>query len=154
VIDALADAWRANCAINHELLALCRDEDLDLKPGKGKTIRSNFVHIAGVRRSHIEEKLRAEAVSIPKPDWQTATREELAAALTSTDDLVVLLLERIALKPGRWTPARFLGYMVSHDAHHRSQIEMALRLNGREPEDKYLYELWNWPKKAQETSFT
>src|SRR5687768_11105508 len=73
-IDDLLDAWRVNNAINLEFLDVCTDEDLELKPGKGKTIRSNFVHLIAVRRMWCDEKLKAEAETIPKLDWKTATR--------------------------------------------------------------------------------
>jgi uncharacterized damage-inducible protein DinB len=148
-LDELLDAWRANQRINLELLELCSDEDLDLKPVRGKTIRSNFVHITGVRRAHIEEKMKEEAQAIPRPDWKTATRAEIVTALEVSHDLMAELFRRREerTRPDRWTSIKFLAYNVAHEAHHRSQIEMALRLNGREPDDATLYRLWEWPKK-------
>ena len=79
-LDNLLEAWRSNEALCHELLALCSDESLECKPGKGKTIRSNFVHIVGVRRMWLEEKMPKEAKEIPKLDWKTAGRKEIGSA--------------------------------------------------------------------------
>ena len=143
-LEQLFEAWRANCAINARLLALCADEDFELKPGKGKTIRSNWVHIVGVRRAHLEESFRKEASLVPKLDWKTATRIEIEEGLRSTDELVERLFRRIEEegKPARWTAPRFFGYSVAHEAHHRSQIEIALRINGREMPDGEMYGLW------------
>lgn len=148
-LENLLDAWKANCAINHELLGLCADQDLELKPGKGKTIRSNFVHIVGVRRAHLEDKLRKESAHVVQLDWKGATRDEIDSGLRETDQLMAALFELIdsAKKPARWTTGRFFAYNVAHEAHHRSQIEIALRLNGREPPETSLYDLWEWPKK-------
>jgi uncharacterized damage-inducible protein DinB len=148
-LEDLLDAWRANCAINHELLAGCSDDDFDLKPGKGKTIRSNFVHIVGVRRAHLETKLREETLQVAKLDWQSASRQEIEDALRHTDLLMTRYFELLegSKRPGNWTTARFFAYNIAHEAHHRSQIEIALRLNGREPSDTFLYGLWEWPKK-------
>lgn len=67
-LDDALRAWRTNDEINRRLLALCPDEAMELKPGRGKTIRSNFVHILSVRRMHIEEKLPAVAAPLPKLD--------------------------------------------------------------------------------------
>jgi uncharacterized damage-inducible protein DinB len=147
--EELLAAWRTNDAINHELLELCSDEDLDLKPGKGKTIRSNFVHMINVRRYHLEDKLRKESASVPKLDWKTAARDELHDALHLTHDLMADCFTKIEASPQqtKWTVPLFFGYSIAHEAHHRSQIEMSLRLNGREPEDAALYRLWEWPKK-------
>jgi uncharacterized damage-inducible protein DinB len=144
--EDLLDAWRKNNAINHALLALCPDETFEFKPGKGKTIRSNFVHIVGIRRAWVEESMRAQAAKIPKLDWKTATRAEIESALDVSRDLCADFLRKIEEtgKPARWTAISHFGYMVAHEAHHRSQIEIALRLNGAEPEDAALYALWNW----------
>jgi uncharacterized damage-inducible protein DinB len=147
--DDLLDAWRVNNAVNVELLSLCSDEDLELKPGKGKTIRSNYVHLIGVRRSWAEEKVKAEAAAIPKWDWKAATREELIDGLTISGDVMASLFRKMeeGAKPGRWTSVTFFAYCIAHEAHHRSQIEIALRLNNREPDDAALYRLWEWSKK-------
>ena len=131
-LDDLLDAWRRNCAINYLLLAGCPDEAFDLKPGKGKTVRSNWVHIVGVRRGHLEQSFRKEAQEVPKLDWQTASRSEIEGALRQTDSLMELSLRRMdeTGRPPRWSAARFFGYCVAHEAHHRCQIEIALRLGG------------------------
>jgi uncharacterized damage-inducible protein DinB len=142
----LLDAWRTNNAVNQRLLSLCGDESFELKPGKGKTIRSNWVHIVGVRRMHLEESFRKEAGAIPKLDWKTASREEIAAALDVSCELSCLLFEKLDSKPTRWTAAKYFGYAVAHEAHHRSQIEIALRLGGAELSEEDMFSLWNWPK--------
>ncbi|HRK22855.1 MAG TPA: DinB family protein [Fimbriimonadaceae bacterium] len=149
--DDILEAWRANDAQNHALLALCEDGDFDLKPGKGKTIRSNFVHIVGVRKSWSQDKLKKESASIPKLDWKTATREEIVEGLEISNDVMLMLLEQADDSKRRaWTPAMFFAYAVAHEAHHRSQVEIALRINGREPDDLTLYGLWEWPKVLRE----
>ena len=144
-IDDLLGAWRANCSVNFQLLNLCSDDDLELKPGKGKTIRSNFVHIVGIRRAHIEDRMPKDASSISKLDWKEASRQEIVDALKVSDQLIEKYLTQLEeiRKPAKWTPARFLAYNVAHEANHRSQIEIALRLNGREPSIAELYRLWD-----------
>ena len=145
-LDDLLDAWRANNAVNRRLLELCPNEAFDLKPGKGKTIRSNWVHLIGVRRSHVEAMSRTVAETIPKLDWKTATREEIVIALAASDEAMAATFARLDTKPNHWTAARFFAYSVAHEAHHRSQIETTLRLNGMELEDAAMFGLWDWPK--------
>lgn len=146
-LDDLLEAWRVNCVVNHRLLVLCPDGGFDLKPGaKGKTIRSNWVHLIGVRRSHVEAMLPAAAGPVARLDWKTASREEIADALRTSDGATAAVLARLEAKPIRWTAAKFFGYCVAHEAHHRSQIETALRLGGFEMDDEAMFGLWNWPK--------
>ena len=139
-----------NNAVNLELLEMCDDEHFDLKPGKGKTIRSNWTHIVYVRGRWLQERMRKESAKLKKLDWKTATRKEILAALDVTNDLMLQLFQKMeeSDKAGRFdSTVKFFAYCIAHEAHHRSQIEIALRINGHEPEDILLYGLWDWPKK-------
>ena len=148
-LDDLVEAWRVNNAVTLELLAACPDEAFECKPGKGKTIRSNFVHLVGVRKMWLEDKMAADAKTVPKLDWKSATRDEIIAGLELTSGLMAKLFEKRATAPPRpgQNPLRFFAYAIAHEAHHRSQIEIALRINGFEPGDAFLYGLWEWAKK-------
>lgn len=144
-IDEMIEAWRKNNVLNHKLLDICTDEDLELKPGKGKTIRSSLTHIVSVRKSWAEPSAKAEAREIPKLDPKSATREEIKAGLDLSRDVIAEVFRRREAT-GKWNPFEFFGYMIAHEANHRSQIEIALRLYNREPDDKFLYSLWEWNK--------
>ena len=150
--DFLA-AWRANQSISLELLGLCADDDFELKPGKGKTIRSNFTHLVSVRKMWCEESLAKRAAEIPKLDWKSAKREEIIGGLSISSEIMEALLEKkwTSEKQTRFPLPLFLAYVIAHEAHHRSQIEIALRINGREPDDKALYGLWEWSRKVGDT---
>ncbi len=145
-IEELIDAWRANEAINKKLLRMCSEADLELKPGKGKTIRGNFTHIVACRRNWATNSLPNKAKSIKTPDSRTATKKQIELALKESSKVLEDVFRKICKKPGRgkWAPLTFLAYTVAHDACHRSQIEIALRINGREPSDSALGRLWNW----------
>lgn len=147
-LDDILDAWRVNDQLNLKFLDACTDEDLELKPGKGKTIRSNLVHLVLFRRSWVEIKLRKESAKIPKLDWKTAGRAELREALKISSTLMedLFRIRAQATKSEGWTDSMFFAYTVAHEANHRAQIELALRLNGREPDVAFLYGLWDWPK--------
>jgi uncharacterized damage-inducible protein DinB len=148
-LDELHEAWRVNNAINLEMLGWTSDEDLELKPGKGKTIRSNYVHMIGFRRAWCESKLKKESEAIPKLDWKTASRQELIDGLNVSSDVMQKFFEKIETTKatGKWSTLIFFSYAISHEANHRAQIELALRLNGKEPDDAVLYRLWEWTKK-------
>lgn len=149
--ESFCEAWRANNAICLEMLAYCEDADFELKPGKGKTIRSNFVHLVGVRRMWIESRMAKVARLIPRLDWKSATRDEISWGLGVSSEGMEALLHKMAAseKPGKWTLPMFFAYAIAHEAHHRSQIEIAWRLHGREPDEMWLMRLWEWTKKVQ-----
>ena len=145
-LDDLLEAWRVNNAVNLRLLGLCPEEVFDLKPGSGKTVRSNWVHLVGVRRMHVDAMLRAAVGAVPKLDWKTATRTEIEGGLAASDAAMASVFARLDAKPNRWSAATLFAYSVAHDAHHRSQIEIALRLGGVAWPEMAGYELWDWPK--------
>ncbi len=149
-IDELIDAWRANEAINKKLLRMCSDADLELKPGKGKTVRNNFTHIIACRRAWAAHSLPEQANGIKTPDARTATRKQIEHGLEKSSKVMEDVFRKISKKPGRgkWAPLTFLAYTVAHDACHRSQIEIALRINDREPSENALGRLWNWTESA------
>lgn len=41
-------------------------------------------------------------------------------------------------------PAAFLGYLISHESHHRGQILLTQKQNGELPSKKTLFGLWEW----------
>jgi uncharacterized damage-inducible protein DinB len=153
-LEQLLDAWRASNEINLELLERCSESDFDLKPGKGKTIRSNFVHLIGVRRTWVDVRLPKEAGAIAKLDFKTATREELKENLAISSKCMESVFRKMAeaAKPGKWHLLKFFAYCIAHEAHHRSQIEIAWRLNGSGPDDAFLYDIWEWSKRPRAAS--
>ena len=84
-----------NNAVNLELLEMCEDEHFDFKPGRGKTIRSNWTHIVYVRGRWLQGRMRKEAAHLKKLDWKTATRKEILAGLKTTNDLMQRLFQKM-----------------------------------------------------------
>ena len=149
-IEDLFETWRVNNAVCVELLKFCSDDSFDLKPGRGKTIRSQFVHLINVRSQWIAEKLPDEATKIAKLDWKTADRNDLLEGLKQSGEGIEALLSKMDQSSKGRSPISFFGYIVAHDSHHRAQIELTLRLNDCELEDKEMYGLWDWNKKRPE----
>lgn len=141
----MIDAWKINNVICLELLAACPNDSFELKPGKGKTIRSNFVHLIGVSKMWLEDKLKPFAETIPKLDWKSAAREELIDGLNITSHGMIQVFEKMA--PGKSNLICYFAYCIAHEAHHRSQVEISLRIAGIGPDDSFFFDLWNWSKK-------
>lgn len=142
----IAKTWNQNNALNLAWLSHVTDEDLELKPGSGKTIRSNFVHLISVRRMWCESKLPTVAATIPKLDWKTATTDEIQSGLMISNQAMIQLFEaRLnAKRPNKTSLLTFFAVCIAHEAHHRCQIELSMRLAKQEPNEKFLYGLWEW----------
>jgi uncharacterized damage-inducible protein DinB len=80
---------------------------------------------------------------------QAGDKALLANCLSASGDAIERLLEYAADNGGKvkgFKPhvTAFLGYLLAHDAHHRSQAIIALKQNGHQPDKKVLYGIWEW----------
>ena len=83
--------------------------------------------------------------------WPRATapsRAELVRALKGSGKAIETLLVRALtgearIKYFKGNPVRFLGYLISHESHHRGQVALALKQAGmRLPPTVALQGLW------------
>ncbi|MBL8066988.1 MAG: hypothetical protein JNM28_00915 [Armatimonadetes bacterium] len=148
--EDLVAAWDANNDVNQRLLALIPDDAFDLKPGRGKTVRSAFVHLVKVRGMWCEGVKGMPAFDFKPLNAKTAERQEIQAGLEESNRLMQTLIRNRAGSPGRAKQPvlTFFAYCVAHEAYHRALIEQALRENGRELADPDHYGLWEWQTPA------
>ncbi len=149
-VEDIIEAWRVNCFVNLELLNIVPESAWDAKPGKGKTIRSNFAHIVNCRSHWLQAFFPKSDASFPKLDWKSSTREQIVDALSQSDRAMAEAIRLLDAegKKLRWTAATFFAYCVAHEAHHRSQVETALRLSGVTLDEAACFRLWEWETKA------
>src|SRR5262245_46075793 len=85
---------------------------------------------------------------VEKSEADSGTREELATALTASGIAMEKLLRK-SLAAGRvkgFKPSvpAFLGYIISHESHHRGQIGWTLKFSGHPLDRKTAFGLWEW----------
>lgn len=148
--DALLNAYATNDNITRYLI-----ENIDPKAwradppgGKGRTIAAIVAHIHNVRVMWL--KVIAKDGPIPEQlDRHTVTPRQAITALSKSGEDVSRVIAAALAADGRvkyFKPdvAGFIGYSISHDAHHRGQISMLARQVGYAIPQKAMFGMWEW----------
>ena len=146
----LQETWHIHNRINLFLLEAIHDDWMDAIPSKrGRTVAEQFAHIHNVRLMW----LKAAAPELLEGHTKIEKEHGIAKSmldkyLTESAGAIAQLFEKgIAegkIKNFKPHPTAFLGYLISHESHHRGQITLTLKLAGHALDKKILFGLWEW----------
>jgi uncharacterized damage-inducible protein DinB len=117
---------------------------------KGRSAGEQFAHIHNVRLMWLKVAQPDLLKGLEKIEKENARNKKLLQrSLTSSGEAVGKLLKYAAENGGKVKGFKphvtgFLGYLTAHDAHHRSQIIIALKQSGHKLDQKVLYGIWEW----------
>ncbi len=144
----LVETWNIHDRINRYLLKAVPDDALgcSLAP-KHRTIYQLFAHMHNVRLMWLKSAAPELLEGLAKVEGETGDRAVLTAALESSGEAIAKLLEKAAAAGGKvkgFKPhaVAFLGYLISHESHHRGQIGWTLKNTGHPLDQKTSYGLW------------
>ena len=147
----LLETWQINNRINLYLLDAVTSESLGAAlVSKGRAVGEQFAHIHNVRLMWVKSaqpEILGKSAKIEKSgEFDKAV---LQKSLHESGEMIGELLTKALENGGRvkgFKPhaTAFLGYLVSHEAHHRSQIILALKQSGQALDKKILFGIWEW----------
>ena len=147
--EQLIETWQINNRIDLYLLDAISEEHLaDALASKGRNVGKQFGHIHNVRMMW----LKAAAPDLHEKQTKledNVTKSFLKTRLTESGLAIEEMLSRAVENGGRvkgFKPhvTAFLGHLLAHDAHHRSQIILALKQSGHKIDQKIGYGIWEW----------
>lgn len=148
--EQLIESWRIHNRVNLYLLAAIPSEALgSVSSLKGRTVFQLFAHMHNVRLMWLQASAPELMEDLEKVDGTDGTHDRLKIALEASSRAIEALLRKAFAEGGRvknFKPhaAGFLGYLMSHEAHHRGQMTMILKALGQPLDNKTDYGMWEW----------
>lgn len=149
--NQLLETWQIHDRINLYLLDAVDAESLNShSASKGRSVGEQFAHLHNVRLMWLKsaaQELIKDLVKIENE--QASDKKLLAKSLAASGQAIAALLAQSIEAGGKvrgFKPhaTAFLGYLISHESHHRGQIALTLKQAGKPLDKKIGYGLWEW----------
>jgi len=149
--DQFLETWEIHARINLYLLETVEPAALaTYSTSKGRSVGEQFAHIHNVRLMWLKAAAPELLKGLDKVEsHQAKDKKLLQKSLTNSGKAMASLLRQSlsaggkikGFKPHVWA---FLGYLISHESHHRGQIMLSLKQAGHPVDKKIQYGMWEW----------
>jgi uncharacterized damage-inducible protein DinB len=148
--EPLAETWLIHNRINLYLLDAIAEDSLALALPKCRTVFDQFAHIHNVRLMWLKSAAPELLTGLEKLETKKGgTKAQLRTSLVASGTAIEHLFRKAVAAGGKvkgFQPhaTAFLGYLVSHESHHRGQIGWTLKQSGHPLDQKTSFGLWEW----------
>ncbi|MEK6281707.1 MAG: DinB family protein [Acidobacteriota bacterium] len=147
----LLETWDIHDRVNLYLLDAIEAEHLkDVAVSKGRNVGEQLAHIHNVRLMWLKQaapELMGKLLKIEKEDAldkQLLQKSFVESGLAISKLLTKGIEAGGKIKSFKPHAAAFLGYLISHESHHRGQIALSLKQANHPVSKKVLFGIWEW----------
>ncbi|MEO6488721.1 MAG: DinB family protein [Ferruginibacter sp.] len=121
----------------------------DASVSKGRSVGEQFAHIHNVRLMWLKASAPELLAGLNKIEKEQGINKKLLATeITNSSIATVKLLTKSfaenKIRGFKPHPTAFVGYLISHESHHRGQIMLCLKENKHLTSKSLGFALWKW----------
>lgn len=149
--EQVLETWDIHNRVNLYLLDSVLPEHLiDLSSSRGRTVGEQFAHIHNVRLMWLKQAAPEFMGKLTKIEKEQATSKPLLQKAINESALAMKMLLSKSIESGGKVKGfkphvtAFLGYLISHESHHRGQIALSLKQSNHPVSKKISFGIWEW----------
>jgi uncharacterized damage-inducible protein DinB len=122
----------------------------NVSASKGRSVGEQFAHMHDVRLMWLKAAAPELLAGLDKFPKEAATdKKKLKEALSASGEAIAALLRKACESGGKVKNFKphaiaFLGYLISHESHHRGHIGLTLKQTGHPLDKKTMFGMWEW----------